>query len=100
MDDDIDEIKEQKMEEIQEQDSGPEPEVEIFTTPTCPYCDKLKNWMDQEGIDYVEHDVASDREQAMRMIQKTGQQGVPQTFVGGEAIIGFQPKKIEAAFEG
>lgn len=94
-DDDIEDIKEQKMEEMQQS----QPEVEIFTTPTCPYCKKLKQWMEQEGVDYVEHNVAEDREQAVRMMKKTGQQGVPQTFVGDQAVIGFQPQKIESLLE-
>lgn len=41
--------------------------------------------------------MAENREKAKEMIKKTGQRGVPQTFVGGEAIIGFQPNKIEKA---
>ncbi|MFB6166911.1 MAG: glutaredoxin domain-containing protein [Candidatus Nanohaloarchaea archaeon] len=95
MEDEVEDLKQQKVEELQS-----EKEVEIFTTPTCPYCRKLKQWMEQEGIDYVEHNVAEDREQAMRMIRRTGQQGVPQTFVGDEAIIGFQPQKVKQAMEG
>lgn len=97
MTEDVEELKQEKMEQMQEEKE--EPEVEIFTTPTCPYCKKLKQWMEDEGIDYVEHDVANDREQAMRMMRTTGQQGVPQTFVNGQAIIGFQPDAIEKALQ-
>ncbi|MFB6292039.1 MAG: glutaredoxin family protein [Candidatus Nanohaloarchaea archaeon] len=69
--------------------------VEVYTTPSCPYCDKLKNWLDENGYDYEEYNVANNREKAMQMVKKTGQRGVPQTFVGDEAVIGFQPAKIE-----
>lgn len=95
MDDDIEKMKQERMAEMETR----EPQVEVFTTSTCPYCTKLKAWLDEQGVDYVEHDVASDREQAMRMIRTTGQQGVPQTFVGDQAIIGFQPQEIAAALE-
>ena len=74
-------------------------QIEVFTTPTCPYCTKIKNWLDENGYEYEEHNVAEDREKAKEMISKTGQRGVPQTFVGDQAIIGFQPDKIQQAIE-
>lgn len=74
-------------------------EIEVFTTPTCPYCTKIKDWLDENGYEYTEHNVAEDKEQAKKMIKKTGQRGVPQTFIGDEAVIGFQPEKIEKAIE-
>jgi glutaredoxin 3 len=74
-------------------------EIEVFTTPTCPYCTKIKEWLDENGYDYTEHNVAEDKEQAKKMIKKTGQRGVPQTFIGEKAVIGFQPEEIEKAVE-
>ncbi len=74
-------------------------EVEVFTTPTCPYCTKVKQWLDENDYDYTEHNVAEDKEMARKMIKRTGQRGVPQTFVGEEEIIGFQPDKIEQAIK-
>lgn len=97
MDESLDDVKRKKMERMQEES---ETQVDVFTTPTCPYCIKLKQWLDGQGIDYTEHNVAQDREKAREMIQRTGQRGVPQTFVGDEAIIGFDPSRIEAALEG
>lgn len=74
-------------------------DIEVFTTSTCPYCTKIKEWLEENGYDYTEHDVGEDKEQAKKMIKKTGQRGVPQTFVGDEAIIGFQPNKLQEAIE-
>ena len=74
-------------------------DVQIFSTPTCPYCTKIKKWLDQNDYEYTEHNVADDREKAKEMVEKTGQRGVPQTFVGEQAIVGFQPDKIEQAIE-
>lgn len=74
-------------------------EIEVFTTPTCPYCTKIKEWLDNNGYAYTEHNVAEDKDQAKRMIKKTGQRGVPQTLVGDEAVVGFQPEKIEEALQ-
>lgn len=74
-------------------------EIEVFTTPTCPYCTKVKQWLDENDYDYEEHNVASDQQKAREMIKRTGQKGVPQTFIGEEEVIGFQPDKIEQAIE-
>jgi glutaredoxin-like YruB-family protein len=74
-------------------------QIEVFTTPTCPYCTKIKEWLEENGYDYQEHNVAENKEKAKEMIEKTGQRGVPQTFIGDKAVIGFQPQEIEKALE-
>lgn len=74
-------------------------EIEVFTTPSCPYCTKIKQWLEQNDYEFVEHNVAEDRDKAKEMIEKTGQRGVPQTFIGEKAVVGFQPEKIEEAIE-
>ena len=74
-------------------------QIEVFTTPTCPYCTQLKEWLDDNDYSYDEHNVAEDKDAARKMIERTGQKGVPQTFIGEEEIIGFQPEKVEEAIE-
>ena len=37
-------------------------DVQIYTTPTCGYCVQAKNWFNEHGIDYVEHQLASEEE--------------------------------------
>ncbi len=59
----------------------------------------IKEWLDENDHNYKEHNVGKDEEQAKRMIQRTGQRGVPQTFIGDEAIIGFQPNKLQDAID-
>ena len=75
-------------------------EIEVYTTPSCPYCTKLKNWLEEQDIDYEAFDLSQNKENAQELIQKTGQRGVPQTLIkdGDEekAVIGFQPDKIKA----
>lgn len=74
-------------------------EIQVFTTPTCPYCTKVKQWLEENGYDYEEYDVSENREKAREMIERTGQRGVPQTFIGDQEIIGFRPDKIQEAAE-
>ena len=75
-------------------------EIEVYTTPSCPYCTKLKNWLDEEDIEYEAFDLSQNQQKAQELIQKTGQRGVPQTLIKDgdkeKAVIGFQPEKIKA----
>lgn len=75
-------------------------EIEVFSTPSCPYCTKLKNWLEEEGYEFQEYDVSENKEKAREMMQRTGRKGVPQTFVGDKEIVGFQPDEIRKAIEG
>ncbi len=63
--------------------------VFVYTTPTCPYCKRAKDYLTQKGIDYVEYNVALDRDKAQEMIQKSGQMGVPVIVIGDEVVVGF-----------
>lgn len=74
-------------------------DIEVYTTPSCPYCTKVKQWLDENDYDYTEYNVAENREKAKEMIERTGQRGVPQTFIGETEVIGFQPEKIQQAVE-
>lgn len=74
-------------------------EIEVFSTPSCPYCHKLKDWLDENDYDYQDYDVSNNRDKAKEMIERTGQRGVPQTFIGDKEIIGFQPEKIKEIVE-
>lgn len=69
--------------------------VVIYSTPTCPYCKKAKEYFSQKGISYVDYDVAKDRDKAKEMIQKSGQMGVPVIMIDEEVVVGFNQSKID-----
>jgi len=48
-------------------------DVIVYTTPTCPWCTRVKEYLDQKGVQYREVNVAADRNAAMEMIRKSGQ---------------------------
>ena len=73
--------------------------VKIYTTPTCPWCHKTKEWMKEKKIKYTEYNVASDEKARKRMMEKSGQMGVPVLEIGSEIIVGFDPKGIEKALK-
>ena len=70
-------------------------EVVIYSTPTWPYCKRVKEYLSQKEISYVEYDVAADREKAKEMIQKSKQMGVPVIIIDGEVVVGFNQAKLD-----
>lgn len=71
--------------------------VTIYSTPTCHFCQLTKDFLKEKGIAYTEFDVAHDLAKRQEMIQKSGQMGVPVTFVGEEMIIGFDKERLTAS---
>ena len=61
----------------------------IYTTATCPWCQRAKVLMDKEGIEYTEVDVTSSRQKQIEMMQRSGRQSVPQIFFGETHIGGY-----------
>lgn len=68
--------------------------VKVYSTPTCPFCTMAKNYLKQNEVSFEDVDVSKDREQAMDMIKKSGQRGVPVIDYDGEIIVGFDKKKL------
>ena len=69
--------------------------VVVYSTPTWPYCIKVKEYLSQKGITYQEHDVAADRDAAREMIEKSKQMGVPTIIIDGEIVVGFNQAKLD-----
>jgi glutaredoxin 3 len=64
-------------------------EVEIYTTPLCPYCWRAKRLLDKKGVAFVEIDLWQYPERRAEMIERAGgRRTVPQLFVGGRSIGG------------
>lgn len=74
----------------------PQKRVTVYTTPTCTWCTTIKRHLDQNGVRYKEIDVSKDQKAAEAMVKKSGQQGVPQTDINGQMIIGFDKVKINS----
>lgn len=63
--------------------------VEIYTTPTCPYCIAAKRLLTQKGAVFEEIDVAGDPEGRKAMsLRANGRTTVPQIFIDGRHVGG------------
>ncbi|MBU1727658.1 MAG: NrdH-redoxin [Candidatus Omnitrophica bacterium] len=71
--------------------------VKIYSTPTCPWCIRTKQFLKDNNIIFEDFDVGSNQEKAEEMIKKSGQMGVPVVDIEGVIIVGFDKDKIKAA---
>lgn len=73
-----------------------EKKITVYSTPTCPWCKKLKAYLSDKKIEFKDVDVGSDQDAAQEMIKKSGQMGVPVVDINGKIIVGFDQQAIEA----
>jgi len=64
-------------------------EVKVYSTPTCPWCNKTKGWLKVNNIEFKSIDVSADEKAAEEMVEKSGQRGVPVIDIDGTIIIGY-----------
>ncbi|MFO1176498.1 MAG: glutaredoxin 3 [Paracoccaceae bacterium] len=63
--------------------------VEIYTTPTCPYCHAAKRLLARKGVSYTEIDVSRDPALRQAMTARAGgRRTVPQIFIAGRSVGG------------
>jgi len=74
----------------------PRKNVTVYTTPTCSWCTTVKRHLQENGIQFREVNVAANQKAAEEMVRKSGQQGVPQTEINGQIIVGFDKTKINS----
>lgn len=64
--------------------------IEIYTTPVCPYCVRAKDLLKQKGAAYKEIDVTQSEALRDEVISRSGgRRTVPQIFINGQHIGGF-----------
>ena len=73
--------------------------VKIYTTPSCPWCKKIKEFFKENNVEYEEINVAGNQEAAHEMIEKSGQMGVPVIDADGKIIVGYDVEKLKKALK-
>ena len=71
--------------------------IKIYTTPTCPFCKMVREFLRKHNVGFEDVNVAENKEAAKEMIEKSGQLGVPVIDIEGTVIVGFDRGKIESA---
>jgi glutaredoxin 3 len=68
--------------------------VTLYMTKTCPWCDRVKDYLKKNGVAYEEKDVSKDYDAAIEMIRRSGQQGVPVVTTESDVIVGFDQARL------
>lgn len=70
--------------------------VKVYSTPTCPWCIRTKQFLKDNNIIFEDIDVGADEKAAEEMVQKSGQMGVPVLDIEGVIIVGYDLSKIRS----
>lgn len=63
--------------------------IEIYTTPTCPYCHAAKSLLNEKGADFTEITVLDPDLRAAMTQRAHGRRTVPQIFIGATHVGGY-----------
>lgn len=63
--------------------------IVIYSTKICPYCRNAKQLLTQKGVSYEEILVDEDPAKLEEMMTRSGRRTVPQIFINGQSIGGF-----------
>ena len=64
-------------------------EVELYTTPFCPYCVRARALLERKGVAFTEINIIEEPARRIEMVRRAGgRTSVPQIFIGGEHIGG------------
>lgn len=73
--------------------------IKIYTTDSCPWCDKAKSYLKSQNLEFIELNVQDDMEARDEMIKKSRQMSVPVLDINDTIIIGFDKVAIMKALE-
>ena len=71
--------------------------VRIYTTSTCPWCMKTKEFFKANNVKYEEVNVGNDEKARNEMFEKSGQFGVPVIDANGTIIVGYDKEALKKA---
>lgn len=71
-------------------ETGAAANVEMYGTVHCPYCRLARQFLDKKGVKYTEFLIDRHRQLRDEMEQRSRRTSVPQIFIDGEHIGGFE----------
>ncbi len=74
-------------------------DIEIYTTPICPFCTRAKALLKKKGVAFAEVDVMRNPDKRTEMEHRSGGHTVPQIFIDGKAVGGCD-ELYELEFDG
>ena len=68
-------------------------EVIVYSSTGCPYCEKVKSYLKENGIEFEERN-ASIHKEYFDQLKERKIYGTPATLINGKLVLGFQEKKL------
>ncbi|MGH7773891.1 MAG: glutaredoxin 3 [Candidatus Binatia bacterium] len=76
------------------------PRVIIYTKDYCPFCSRAKALLRSKNVDFEEIDVTHDGLLQEEVQRSSGRRSVPQVFIDGESVGGFDDlRELDASGE-
>ncbi len=69
--------------------------IRVFSQPTCPACNELKDYLKKKGVAFEDLDVTSNRAALDEMIKVHKVRVTPLLLAGDKKIIGFDPVEVD-----
>jgi len=73
--------------------------VTVYTMPSCPWCEKVKDFLKKNEVDFLECDVIEDPKARNEAFDKSGQKGVPVLDIDGTIIVGYKAERMREALK-
>jgi len=64
-------------------------DIVMYTKQWCPFCAKTKALLRSKGLEWSELDVTRDEALQAEMVERSGRRSVPEVFLGGELVGGY-----------
>lgn len=64
-------------------------DIDIYTRAFCGYCSAARKLLKKKGVAFNEIDVTMNQQLRREMIERSGRQTVPQIFIDGRHIGGY-----------
>lgn len=72
--------------------------VLIYTSPTCAWCKKTKEFFQKNKVKYEERNIVQEK-YAQEAQEKSGQIGVPVIEIDGTIIVGYDEPALKKALK-
>jgi glutaredoxin len=69
--------------------------IDIYTSDTCGYCHAAMDYLNENNIEFTEHNISSNPESRKELMKK-GYRSVPLIIIDDEEILGFDKDKVSS----
>ena len=71
--------------------------IKVYSIPDCPWCQKVKKYLELRQVEFQEVNIESDLEGRKELLDLTKQLSVPVTSIDGRLIVGFEREALDEA---